>query len=114
MPGKLLPPRVWGSFYIYPCAMGFPGGSAGKESACDAGDLGLIPGLRISPGEGNGYPLQYSSLDNLKDRGAWLQSMVSQKVGHDWSDLTLLLHYTMATSSYLFLKVGPQKYMPVR
>ena len=39
---------------------GFPGGSAGKESACNVGDLGLIPGLGRSPGEGNGYPLQYS------------------------------------------------------
>ena len=39
--------------------VGFPGGSAGKESACNAGDLGSIPGLRRSPGEGNGYPLQY-------------------------------------------------------
>ena len=40
--------------------MGFPGGSAGKESACNAGDLGSIPGLGRSPGEGKGYPLQYS------------------------------------------------------
>ena len=40
--------------------MGFHGDSAGKESACNAGDLGLIPGLVRSPGEGNGYPLQYS------------------------------------------------------
>ena len=39
--------------------MGFPGGSAGKESACNAGDLGAIPGLGRSPGEGIGYPLQY-------------------------------------------------------
>ena len=39
-------------------------GSAGKESACSAGDLGLIPGLRRSPGEGNSYPLQYSGLEN--------------------------------------------------
>ena len=38
--------------------LGFPGGSAGKESACNAGDLGLIPGLGRSPGEGKGYPLQ--------------------------------------------------------
>jgi len=38
--------------------MGFPGGSAGKESACNVGDLGLIPDLGRSPGEGNGYPLQ--------------------------------------------------------
>ena len=40
--------------------MGFPGGSAGKESACNVGDLDLIPGLGRSPGEGIGYPLQYS------------------------------------------------------
>ena len=51
--------------------MGFPGGSAGKESACNAGDLGLIPGLRRPPGEGNGNPLQYSCLENPMDRGAW-------------------------------------------
>ena len=44
--------------------LGFPCGSAGKESACDAGDLGLIPGLGRSPREGKGYPLQYSGLEN--------------------------------------------------
>ena len=49
----------------------FPGGSAGKESALSAGDLGLIPGLGRSPGQGNGYPLQYSCLENFMDRGAW-------------------------------------------
>ena len=46
---------------------GFPGGSAGKESACKAGDLGLIPGLGRSPGEGKGYPLQCSGLENPMD-----------------------------------------------
>ena len=50
---------------------GFPGSSAGKESACNAGDLGSIPGLGRSPGEGNGNPLQYSCLENAMDRGAW-------------------------------------------
>ena len=50
---------------------GFPGGSDGKESACRAGDLGLIPGPGRSPAEGNGNPLQYSSLENPMDRGAW-------------------------------------------
>ena len=45
----------------------FPGGSAGKESACNAGDLGSIPGLERSPGEGEGYPLQYSGLENSMD-----------------------------------------------
>ena len=47
---------------------GFPGSSAGKESTCNAGDLGLIPGLERSPGEGNGYSLQYSGLENSMDR----------------------------------------------
>ena len=50
---------------------GFPGGSDGKESACNAGDLGSIPGLGRSPGEENGNPLQYSCLENSMDRGAW-------------------------------------------
>ena len=46
---------------------GFPGGSAGKESACNVGDLGSIPGLARSPGEGSGYPLEYSGLENSMD-----------------------------------------------
>ena len=46
---------------------GFPDSSAGKESACNAGDLGSIPGLGRSPGEGKGYPLQYSGLENSMD-----------------------------------------------
>ena len=50
-----------------PIFLGFPGGSAGKESACNAGDLGSIPGLGRSPGEGKGYPLQYSGLENSMD-----------------------------------------------
>ena len=51
--------------------MGFPGGSEGKESARNAGDLGLIPGWGRSPGEADGYPLQYSCLEDSMDRGAW-------------------------------------------
>ena len=50
-----------------PVFLGFPGGSAGKESAYNVGDLGSIPGLGRSPGEGNGYPLQYSGLENSMD-----------------------------------------------
>ena len=49
--------------------LGLPGGSDGKESACDVGDLGSIPGMGTSPGEGNGNPLQYSCLENSMDRG---------------------------------------------
>ena len=51
--------------------MGFPVGLEGKASACNAGDLGSIPGLGRSPGEGNGKPLQHSCLENPMDRGAW-------------------------------------------
>ena len=54
--------------------LGFPGGSDGKKSSCNVGDLGSIPGLGRSPGEGKGYPLQCSGLEN---------SMRSQRLGHD-------------------------------
>ena len=47
--------------------LGFPGGSAGKDSTCNVRNLGLIPGLGRSPGEGKGYPLQYSGLENSMD-----------------------------------------------
>ena len=53
-----------------PVFLGFPGGSAGKESTCNAEDLGLILGLGRSPGEGNSYPFQYSGLENPMNRGA--------------------------------------------
>ena len=52
-------------------ALGFPQGSDGKESARNAGDPGLIPGLGRSPEEGNNYPFQYSGLESSMDRGAW-------------------------------------------
>ena len=51
--------------------MGFPGGSGSKESACNVGDQGSNPGSERSPGKRNGYPLQYSCLENYMDRGAW-------------------------------------------
>ena len=51
--------------------MAFPGGSDGKESACNEGDAGSIPGLKRSSGGRNGNPLQYSCLENPMDRGAW-------------------------------------------
>ena len=51
--------------------MGFPGGSDSKVSACNTGDPGLIPGSGKSPGEGNGYQLQYSCLDHSMDSGTW-------------------------------------------
>ena len=51
--------------------MGFPAGSDSKETSCNAGDLGSIPGSGRSLGEGNDFPLQYSCLENSMDRGAW-------------------------------------------
>ena len=71
----------------------FPGGSDGKESACNAGDLSLIPGLGRSPGEGNSNPLQYSCLDNPMDRGMGLQSMGLQRVGHDLAQHSMFFFY---------------------
>ena len=59
--------------------MAFHGGSDGKESACSAGDPGLIPGSGRSPGEGNDNPFQYSCLENSTDRGAW-QAKLQEKV----------------------------------
>ena len=54
---------------------GLPDGSDGKESACHVGDPGLMPGSGRSPGEGNGYPLQYSHLENPMVRGTWQASV---------------------------------------
>ena len=62
--------QIYMQLYIY-IYIGLPGGSEGKASARSAGDLGLIPGLGRSPGEGNGNPLQYSCLENSTDGGAW-------------------------------------------
>ena len=64
----------------------FPGGAEVKAFACNVGDLGSIPGLGRSPGEGNGNPLQYSCLENPMDGGAWWATVHgSQRVGHDWA-----------------------------
>ena len=61
-------------------------GSDEKESACKAGDLDWIPGLGRSPGEGNGYPLQYSCLENFMDRGAWWATV--HEVTKSWTQLS--------------------------
>ena len=64
--------------------MDFPHSSVGKESACSAGDLCLIPGSERSPGEGNGNPLQYSCPEKATDRGAWQATGHGvARVGHD-------------------------------
>ena len=63
-----------------------PGGSEDKASAYNVGDLGSIPGLGISPGEGNGNPLQYSCLENPMDRGAWWSAV--HGVAKSWTRLS--------------------------
>ena len=68
---------------------GFHGNSAGKESACNAGDLSSIPGLVRALGEGNGNPLQYSCLENPMDRGAWQPTVHGvARVRHDLATKT--------------------------
>ena len=66
----------------------FPNSSPGKESTCNAGDLGSVPGLGRYPGEGNGYPLQYSGLENSMN----CTVHGSQRVGHNWVTFTSLSH----------------------
>ena len=76
--------------------LGFPGGSEVKVSACNAGDLGSIPGSGGSPGEGNGNPLQYSCLENPMDGGAWWATV--HGVAKSWtqlSDFTFTFHFSI-------------------
>ena len=80
-----------------------PGGSDGKESACNAGDLGSIPGSGISPGEGNNYPFQYSCLENPMDRGAWWATV--HGVTKSWTEW--LKFFTL--SSFCLLPGPPGK-----
>ena len=63
---EFIPPELKFTLHI-----SFPGGSRGKETSCRVGHLGLISGSGSSPGEGKGYPVQYSGLENPMDRGAW-------------------------------------------
>ena len=66
-----------------------PGGSDGKESACNAGDLGSVPGSGRSPGARRGNPPQYSCLENPTDRGTWWATVDGATVRHNWATNTL-------------------------
>ena len=73
-PDLIRAPHSWRKIESY-TKKGFPGGSDGKESACNAGDPGSMHGSGRSPGEGNGNPLQNSCVENSMDRGAWLATV---------------------------------------
>ena len=80
------------------CPLIFPSGSDGKAFAHGKGDLGLIPGSKRSPGEGNGYPRQYSCLENPMGREVWQATVHGgQKVRHDWEANTYSEHGNMQT-----------------
>ena len=79
--------------YIRICEWGLPRWLSGKESACQAGDAGLIPGSGRSPGRGNGNPLQYSCLENHMDRGAWQATVHGVIwVRHNWVSRHTYMH----------------------
>ena len=97
--------------------MGFPGGSEVKASACNAGDLGSIPGLGRSPGEGNSNPLQYSCLESPMDGAAWWATV--HGVAKSWTRLrdftftlllppdtsTTVLHFHFGPAASFFLEL---------
>ena len=91
--------------------MGFPGGSVGKESTCNVGDLGSIPGLGIYPGGGHGIPLQYSGLENrhgqrsLEDCGPWglkelnMTEQLSTAQAYTWASQVVLMVRNLPTNA---------------
>ena len=87
----------------------FPGGSEGETSACNAGDPGSIPRLGRSPGEGNGYLLQYSGLENSMDRGAWQETHMFNMLSNIWKLMyltisTQITHWTCSFVDFYFLQ----------
>ena len=100
---------------IFALSLGFPGGSDGKASVYSAGDLGSIPGLGRSPGEGSGNPPQYSCLENPMDQGAWWAIVHGVAKSRTWlSDLTSL-HFKLQprnkdiTTSLMYLLRAKEK-----
>ena len=75
----------------------FRGGSAGKESTCNAGDLGSIPGLGRSPGERKGYPFQYSGLENSMD-------CIVHEIAKSWTRLSDFNFFNVVVETFLLLK----------
>ena len=82
---------------------GLSRGSDGKESACNAPDLDSIPGSGKSPEEGNGYPLQYSCLENLMDSGAWQATAMEEEIATHSSILAWEIPQTEETGGLQFM-----------
>ena len=119
---------TWEAYFMHkpPQFLGLPGGSDGKESTCNAADLGSIPGLGRSARDENGYPLQYSGFENSTDTGAWQATVHGvARVGHDRATFTFpnstpdiplsqkkSTAWTLlsAPSSVLLSEVGPPDY----
>ena len=94
-----LPPFVHSSItQIHVFFGGFPWWLSGKESACNAGEVGLIPGSGRSPGGGHGNPLQFSCLENPMNRGAWWTA-VSRAAQSDMTEVTQQQQYFLMLSS---------------
>ena len=104
MSQETVPTHELGAIMIYNHNRGeavFPGGSDGKASACSVGDLGSIPGLGRSSGEGNGYPHQYSCLENSMDRGAWQATV--HGIAKSWTQLSNLhFHFQRLKTDKVF------------
>ena len=97
------------SFFFLPLPelylTGFPGGAMVKNppaNAGDATDIGSTPGWGLSPGEGNGKPIQYSCLENSMDRGAW-QAIGSQRVRYDWAGMHIHIHIHIYIYIYTYI-----------
>ena len=90
----LLPKAFHSHWCLLSLKWGLPGGSDGKASACNVGDLGSIPGSERSPGEGNGNPLQYSCLENPMDREAWWATAHGVRKSRTWLSNFSSLHFS--------------------
>ena len=111
-PKSLLHPSTY-SLSLFPNSsptlnLNSPGDSDCEESPCNVGDLDLIPGLGRSPGEENGYPFQYSCLENSKDRGAW--QVTVHGVTKSQTRLSDFLFFSDANSNYMLRKGTPERH----